>query len=40
MQQRLGVKGGVTTMMPTEDAAAVSADLCRRFGPNFLYIHP
>jgi glutamate-1-semialdehyde 2,1-aminomutase len=37
VQQRLGVKGGVTTMMPTEDAAAVSANLCKRFGPNFLW---
>ena len=37
VQQRLGVQGGVTTMMPTEDAAAVSADLCRRFGSAFLW---
>jgi glutamate-1-semialdehyde 2,1-aminomutase len=37
VQQRMGVQGGVTTMMPTEDAAAVSAELCRRFGSNFLW---
>ena len=37
VHQRLAVQGGVTTMMPTEDAAAVSADLCRRFGQSFLW---
>ncbi|WP_250003487.1 transaminase [Actinoplanes sp. M2I2] len=30
--RRLGTLGGATTMMPTEDAAAVGAELSRRFG--------
>ena len=29
---RYGEAGGATTMMPTEDAAAVAAELTRRFG--------
>lgn len=32
MVQRLTVEGGITTMMPTEDAEAVAKDLKRRFG--------
>jgi len=32
MQQRLGVDGGVTTMLPTEDGEWVAAELSRRFG--------
>ena len=30
--QRLGVDGGVTTMLPTEDAEWVAAEMTRRFG--------
>ena len=32
MQRRLGVEGGVTTMLPNEDAEWVAAELARRFG--------
>ena len=32
VQQRIGEHGGITTMMPTEDAEWVAADLTRRFG--------
>ena len=32
VQQRIGVEGGITTMMPSEDAEWVAADLTRRFG--------
>ncbi|GAA3389974.1 transaminase [Cryptosporangium minutisporangium] len=32
VNQRLGVLGGATAMMPTEDAAWVGAELTRRFG--------
>lgn len=32
MATRIGVKGGVTTMLPTEDAEWVAAELTRRFG--------
>jgi glutamate-1-semialdehyde 2,1-aminomutase len=32
VQRRLGELGGVTTMMPTEDAEWVAAELTRRFG--------
>jgi glutamate-1-semialdehyde 2,1-aminomutase len=32
LAQRVGVDGGVTTMMPTEDAEWVAAELSRRFG--------
>jgi glutamate-1-semialdehyde 2,1-aminomutase len=32
MDERLRAKGGITTMLPTEDAAAVGAELQRRFG--------
>jgi glutamate-1-semialdehyde 2,1-aminomutase len=32
VQARYGEAGGATTMMPTEDAAAVAAELTRRFG--------
>ena len=32
IRERLEEKGGVTTMLPTADAAAVGADLARRFG--------
>jgi glutamate-1-semialdehyde 2,1-aminomutase len=32
MQRRLGVDGGVTTMLPNEDAEWVAAELTRRFG--------
>jgi glutamate-1-semialdehyde 2,1-aminomutase len=32
VNQRLGTLGGATTMMPTEDAAVVGAELARRFG--------
>ena len=32
--QRYGELGGATTMLPTEDAAWVAADLARRFGPS------
>lgn len=31
--RRLGEQGGVTTMLPTEDAEWVAAELSRRFGP-------
>ena len=31
--QRYGELGGATTMLPTEDAAWVAAELARRFGP-------
>jgi len=31
IQQRLEVQGGVTTMLPTEDAEWVAAELARRF---------
>lgn len=30
--ERLGARGGATTMMPTEDAAVVAGELARRFG--------
>ena len=32
MMRRAGVQGGLATMLPTEDAAWVGADLARRFG--------
>jgi len=32
VQRRIGDLGGITTMMPTEDAEWVAADLTRRFG--------
>jgi glutamate-1-semialdehyde 2,1-aminomutase len=32
MAQRLGTLGGVTTMLPTEDAQWVAAEMARRFG--------
>lgn len=32
VQERVGRLGGITTMMPTEDAEWVAADLARRFG--------
>lgn len=32
VQERIGRLGGITTMMPTEDAEWVAADLTRRFG--------
>lgn len=32
LQQRIGVDGGVTTMLPTEDAQWVAAEMARRFG--------
>jgi len=32
VQQRIGVEGGITTMMPSLDAEWVAADLTRRFG--------
>lgn len=32
VQERIGRAGGITTMMPTEDAEWVAADLTRRFG--------
>jgi glutamate-1-semialdehyde 2,1-aminomutase len=32
VQRRFAEAGGATTMMPTEDAAAVAAELARRFG--------
>ncbi len=32
VHQRIGVEGGITTMMPTADAEWVAADLARRFG--------
>lgn len=32
VQERIGVEGGITTMMPTADAEWVAADLTRRFG--------
>jgi glutamate-1-semialdehyde 2,1-aminomutase len=32
VQRRLGQQGGVTTMLPTEDAEWVAAELTRRFG--------
>ena len=32
LQQRVGVDGGITTMMPNEDAEWVGAELTRRFG--------
>jgi len=32
VQRRIGTDGGVTTMMPTEDAAWVGSELGRRFG--------
>ncbi len=32
LQQRVGVDGGITTMMPNEDAQWVGAELTRRFG--------
>ena len=32
IQQRIGVEGGITTMMPSDDAEWVAADLTRRFG--------
>ena len=32
VRQRLEVKGGITTMLPTEDATYVGAELQRRFG--------
>ncbi len=33
--QRYGELGGATTMLPTEDAAWVAAELARRFGPAY-----
>jgi len=32
LHERVGVNGGVTTMLPTEDAQWVAAELARRFG--------
>jgi glutamate-1-semialdehyde 2,1-aminomutase len=32
MQRRIGVEGGVTTMLPNEDAEWVAAEMARRFG--------
>lgn len=32
VQERIGVNGGITTMLPTDDAEWVAADLTRRFG--------
>ena len=32
VQQRIGVEGGITTMMPSSDAEWVAAELTRRFG--------
>ncbi len=32
VQRRIGVDGGITTMLPTEDAEWVGAELTRRFG--------
>mgnify|MGYP006276938759 FL=1 len=32
VQQRIGAMGGITTMMPSEDAEWVGAELARRFG--------
>ena len=32
VSERIAGRGGITTMLPTEDAAAVGADLRRRFG--------
>ena len=32
VHQRIGVEGGITTMMPSADAEWVAADLTRRFG--------
>ena len=32
VQERMSHKGGITTMLPTEDAAWVGAELARRFG--------
>jgi glutamate-1-semialdehyde 2,1-aminomutase len=32
VQRRIADSGGITVMMPTEDAAAVAAELARRFG--------
>ena len=32
MQRRIGEQGGITTMLPTEDAEWVGAELARRFG--------
>lgn len=32
MSERIGVNGGVTTMLPTDDAEWVAAELTRRFG--------
>jgi glutamate-1-semialdehyde 2,1-aminomutase len=32
VQQRIGVEGGITTMMPSTDAEWVAAELTRRFG--------
>jgi glutamate-1-semialdehyde 2,1-aminomutase len=32
VQQRIGVEGGITTMMPSADAEWVAVDLTRRFG--------
>ena len=32
VQERIGVEGGITTMMPSADAEWVAADLTRRFG--------
>ena len=33
MARQYGERGGATTMLPTEDAAWVAAELARRFGP-------
>ena len=32
VQRRIGVEGGITTMMPSDDAEWVAAELARRFG--------
>ena len=32
IQQRIATQGGITTMLPTEDAEWVGAELTRRFG--------
>jgi glutamate-1-semialdehyde 2,1-aminomutase len=36
----IGELGGMTTMMPSEDAEWVAADLTRRFGLPLLVVHP
>ena len=40
VQARYGEAGGATTMMPTEDAAAVAAELTRRFGVSAVELRP